>query len=197
MKTDVFCITWSNLGWINGPEDDPEDLCSHGEVTVHLGDEQLSYSCCTSAAALRMLRSLTEDHLMQDFLLGEQMLPCCGFNLYADNTLQNVFISGCPNGVDYEVRHQDDEVVIVTPAGNRYAVALELYCREVLYFARAVEDFYAHSRPKRLPEDELDRNGYLAFWNEWRRRMESAVYPAGADKLASNGFEGLTGGMRK
>ena len=24
--------------------------------------------------------------------------------------------------------------------------------------------------PKELPENEIDRSGYIAFWNEWRRR---------------------------
>lgn len=41
--------------------------------------------------------------------------------------------------------------------------------------ADAVEDFYLNSSPKQIaPENALDRDGYTAFWNEWRRRREDA-----------------------
>ena len=28
--------------------------------------------------------------------------------------------------------------------------------------------------PKELPPNEYDRNGYIAFWNEWHRRCREA-----------------------
>ncbi|HLR35254.1 MAG TPA: hypothetical protein VK071_08020 [Tissierellales bacterium] len=34
-----------------------------------------------------------------------------------------------------------------------------------------VEDYYKKSSNKILPEDEFERDGYIAFWNEWNRRI--------------------------
>lgn len=170
-----FTITFDNLQWILGPEDDPEDLCSHGQVLVHLSDAVLIYDCCTSASALRMLRTLTEDHEMEDRMCGSQMLPCCGHVMFAaDKELQNVDVQGCPNGIDYAVHHDGDDVIVTTESGENYHVPYEEYRREVLKFAQAVEDFYAQSAPKILPKDGYDRDGYIAFWNEWNRHMDQA-----------------------
>ena len=33
-----------------------------------------------------------------------------------------------------------------------------------------VEGYYRRCAPKVLPEDEFGRQGFLAFWREWRRR---------------------------
>jgi len=118
MKRVIFCIKCSDFAWINGSQDDPEDLCSHGIVTVEIGEERLSYDCCTSAAALRMLRTLTQEHEIEDSMYGEQILPCCGFNMYADDTLENVFISGCSSGVDYAVHHQGGKLSVMAGIGR-------------------------------------------------------------------------------
>ena len=37
---------------------------------------------------------------------------------------------------------------------------------------KKIEDFYKKAREKILPEDEIDREGYLAFWKEWRDLKE-------------------------
>ena len=55
MSTASFSILVQNFQWIDGSTDDPQDLCAHGDVTVTVGERELSYSCCASAAALRML----------------------------------------------------------------------------------------------------------------------------------------------
>lgn len=176
--TVSFSITAKDFEWISGQKDDPQDLCSHGNVSIQIGSERISYFCCTSAAALRMLRTLTQDRCPGDGLFGEQMLPCCGFNMYADTDLENVTISGCDNGVDYSVRHQGDTVILTLENGHAFAVRMDDYSREVLHFAHQIENFYASCSKKELPEEEYERNGYLAFWNEWRRRMaESGQEP--------------------
>lgn len=171
MNTDSFAITVEDLAWIDNSQDNPEDLCAHGNVTVLIGDETLQYACCASASALRMLRTLTEDHKIEDRMPGRQMLPCCGFNMFADTTLQNVDISGCSHGLDYAVHRKKDTVVIVTEGGNEYTVSFKRYRGEVLKFARLVEAFYHKSSPKKMPAERFERDGYIAFWNEWRRRM--------------------------
>ncbi len=194
MKRVIFCIKCSDFAWINGSQDDPEDLCSHGIVTVEIGEERLSYDCCTSAAALRMLRTLTQEHEIEDSMYGEQILPCCGFNMYADDTLENVFISGCSSGVDYAVHHQGGDIVLTTEDGKQYEVGFEEYRTEVLAFACEVEAFYKRCAEKKLPEDEYERNGYQAFWNEWNRRMASEEARQALDSLSSRSLAGTAQG---
>ena len=167
-----FAIEAGSFGWIDDAPDDPLDLCAHGRVTVRVGERTLAYDCCVSASALRMLKTLTEDHRRD----GEeaQMLPCCGHFMVADEAIENVWIDGCGYGVDYDVLHSEGEVLLVTEAGERFRVLPEDYRRAVVTFARQVEEFYRGASPKVLPEDEFERNGYLAFWNEWHRRMDQA-----------------------
>ena len=171
MSTASFSILVQNFQWIDGSTDDPQDLCAHGDVTVTVGERELSYSCCASAAALRMLKTLTEDHLIEPH--GPQMLPCCGHFLIADKSLENVYIGGCDYGVDYAVVHQGDAVELTTEDGEKFLVDLGDYRRQVLAFAQQVEDFYNRCSPKVIPEDEFDRNGYLTFWKEWHRRVRA------------------------
>ena len=59
--------------------------------------------------------------------------------------------------------------------GTQEVVPLEDYCKEVFRFADKVEAFYRACTPKKIPEDEFDRNGYLAFWNEWHRRRAQGI----------------------
>lgn len=172
IKETPFVISWSNFCWIDSSADNREDLCLHGEVTVTIGDTQLSYSCCTSAAALQMLRTLTQDHKITPH---EQMLPCCGHSLFASDDLRKVTISGCDNGIDYSVTHKEDTVIIETEEGILYTVSLLKYRAEVLRFSRAVEKFYRQCSPKILPNEPYEKNGYFAFWNEWTHHMFEAM----------------------
>ncbi|WP_353094008.1 hypothetical protein [Tissierella praeacuta] len=162
-----FKIKVKELYWIDETKDDPNDLCLHGDVTVTIGEEELSYSCTVSAAALRMLKSLSEDHLLTN---GDQMLPCCGHFMIPNETLDEVEIIGCNNGIDWTVLHEDEMVRLITEKGNTVFVYYIQYKEEVLRFADTVEKFYKESLTKNIPEDEFERNGYIAFWNEWHRR---------------------------
>lgn len=163
-----FRIIAENLCWIDGSQDDPEDLCLHGDVSVIINDEALGYSCSASAAALQMLKTLTENHEIGD---GEQMLPCCGHGMFANEALDTVSIIGCGNGVDYAIGHREGFVVLTTERGNCYEIDRNDYRREVLKFAHLIKDFYQHCANKILPEEKWQREGYLAFWNEWERRI--------------------------
>lgn len=102
------------------------------------------------------------------------MLPCCGHFMVADKTLENVWISGCPYGVDYQVEPSEECIHITTESGHSYSVHRKDYVNEIVQFAEQVETFYQNSTPKHLPTDDFERNGYIAFWNEWRRRMAQA-----------------------
>ena len=49
------------------------------------------------------------------------------------------------------------------------------YQYEVLDFAKKIKRFYDSCTPKEVPKNEFDRNGYLAFWNEWKRRYNEGL----------------------
>jgi len=162
-----FQIDAENFAWVNGDADDPRDLCLHGEATAVIGNECFAYRCTVSATALYLLKTLTQDHLIWE---DNQMLPCCGFFLIANDELSEVTISGCPNGVDWSVIHEGESVRLITENGKETIVAMEDYRREVFRFADKIEAYYQSCSPKIVPQDEFDRNGYTAFWNEWHRR---------------------------
>ncbi|MCQ4921451.1 DUF3885 domain-containing protein [Tissierella carlieri] len=166
-----FKIKVNTLYWIDGIKDDPNDLCLYGDIIVNIGEEEISYSCAVSVAAFRMLETLVKDHLPTK---GQQMLPCCGHFMIPNETLDEVEILGCDNGIDWTVLHEDGMVKIVTDKGNTVFVYYFQYKEEILRFADIVENFYEKSLPKNIPEDEFERNGYIAFWNEWHRRREKS-----------------------
>lgn len=163
---NVFKITIENLEWIDGKEDNPDDLCLHGDAVAKIGEEIFRYNATVSATALYLLKTLTQDHIMNE---DNQMLPCCGHFMIPDNDLTNVDICGCPNGIDWTVLHDKDRIKIITESGRETTIHMEEYQKEVFRFADKIEDFYNKCSPKNL-SNEYDRDCYYAFWNEWHRR---------------------------
>ena len=160
----MFSIEVSNLHWMEGPKQ-AEDLCLHGNVVAVIGDEVLKYDNATvSSTALYLLKSVKENHKIYE---SNQMLPCCGFFMIANETLSKVDICGCPNGVDWSVLHENDDVILITEAGKRTVIPIDEYRKTVFAFADLIESFYKSAEDKIIPEDEFDLNGYVAFWNEW------------------------------
>lgn len=164
----TFHIDADHFSWITGAEDDPDDLCLHGHVTVRIGSAVLEDTGTVSATALTLLKTLTQDKQMSPHEI--QMIPCCGFFLIANEQLTEVTIVGCDNGTDWSVFHVNGEVRLVLPSGQEEWVPFPDYQEEVFRFADKVEAYYRSCSPKNLPEDEFDRNGYQAFWTEWHRR---------------------------
>lgn len=117
---------------------------------------------------MRMLKTLKEDHIPGE---GKQMLPCCGNTMIANENRDEVEIIGCDNGIDWTVLHDDGMIKIITESGNIVFLHYLQYKKQVIDFANIIENYYKKSSPKIFPEDEFGRNGYLAFWNEWNRRM--------------------------
>lgn len=163
----VFSINATDFEWIDRTKDDPEDLCLHGRAVVHIGSKTLECWATVSATALYLLKTLTEDHILG---ADNQMLPCCGFSMFPDETLDNVTIIGCPRGIDWSVLHNGDTVILELEDGTREYVSIEDYRKEVFRFADKIEAFYGFCTPKKIPDEQFDRNGYIAFWNEWHRR---------------------------
>jgi hypothetical protein len=166
----MFKIDVTALHWMEGTSP-ATDLCLHGHTVAAIGDETLEYDATVSATALYLLKTLKKEHRMGE---GENpMLPCCGFFLIADDTLSSVEIMGCPNGVDFSVLHESGQIVLVTESGKRTVVPTEEYKEAVFAFADKIEAFYRSSAKKVLPDDAFERNGYIAFWNEWKRLREA------------------------
>lgn len=162
-----FLIDATELYWIDGAADNPEDLCLHGHAIAYIGDEMLEYDCTVSATALYLLKTLTEDHIIHE---DNQMLPCCGHFYIPDAKLENVIISGCDHGIDWTVKHSGKDVILILENGKEEIVPLEEYRQEVYRFVDKIEDYYQSCSPKVMPEDSFSRDGYIAFWNEWRWR---------------------------
>lgn len=164
----IFKIHADDFSWITGKEDDPSDHCLHGHVTVQIGQTVLEDDGTVSATALYLLKSLTEDKIMNDSCI--QMIPCCGFFMLANPSLTEVTIIGCDSGTDWSVIHEDGRVKLVLESGETEYVGFADYQAEVFRFADSIENFYRSCKPKEIPDDSFERDGYTAFWNEWHRR---------------------------
>ncbi len=169
----IFKIDADHFGWIRGPEDDPDDRCLHGHVTVQIGDTVMDGYGTVSATALYLLKSLTQNKIMNQHDI--QMVPCCGHFLIANKDMSEVTISGCDHGMDWSVLHQNGGIKLVLPSGEGVWISMQEYRAEVLRFADKVERYYLTCKPKVIPADEFDRNGYSTFWKEWHRRYDAAV----------------------
>lgn len=163
-----FRINADDFQWICGYEDDPEDKCLHGRVTIQIGEISMVEYGTVSATALYLLKTLTEDKLMTDHEI--QMVPCCGHFYIANEDLTEVSILGCDTGLDWSTVHEENCVRLIFKDGTEATIPMDQYREEVFKFADKVEAYYASCLPKKVPTNEFDRNGYLAFWNEWKRR---------------------------
>lgn len=163
----MFSIDVKNLHWIVEEEDAPYDLCAHGDMTAVIGNETFEFDGTASATALYLLKTLTEDHQIGE---DNQMMPCCGHFMIANEAVDNVHICGCCNGIDWDVLHVEDKIKITTETGRETLIEPEEYRKAVFAFADKVEAFYQSSSEKMLPDEEFERNGYIAFWKEWNRR---------------------------
>lgn len=163
----MFAIDIDDLFWIENRQNDPNDLCAHAHARARIGEECFAYDATVSATALYLLKSLTENHMINTEI---QLLPCCGFSVYARGSqLDTVDIIGCPNGIDWSVIHGEGTVKLVTQSGLETLLLLEDYRQKVYNFADRIEAFYRGCTPKILPKEKEDREGYIAFWNEWHR----------------------------
>ena len=165
----IFHMDATELAWLEGIED--SDQCLHGHGIALIGERRLEYDCTVSATGLQLLKSLTEDHIIYK---DNQMLPCCGHFLIPDEARENVCICGCPNGIDWTVRHIPGAVELILEDGYAVTVPMDEYRREVLAFVQKIEDFYNAAPPRPVPEDAFDRRGWQTFWREWHRRKEQA-----------------------
>ena len=170
MHADSFDIKVLNLHWIKD-FDDATDLCAHGNVFVRIGNEivsnENSLDVTVSSTALYLMRTLENDYKADNY--GSQLLPCCGHFFTIDEESGDLDILGCNVGIDWTIIHTDNKnVKHISNNGEEAIIHKKKYKKLVLDFADEVEKFYNISLPKILPIDIHDKNGYLAFWQEWQ-----------------------------
>lgn len=164
----MFEIKLTQFYWIDNTIDDVDDLCLHGDVIVNIGDDCIEASCTVSATALYLLKTLTENHAINEGII--QMLPCCGFFNIPNNTNDTVDILGCPIGIDWAVFHTNGSVRIINEQGIETIVQISEYQKAVYDFADTIQSIYERCSPKKVPKEDFEKKGYIAFWNEWERR---------------------------
>lgn len=158
--------------WLPGQPEET-DLCVHGNVRICIGNAVLEDDVSLSASALHLLRSVTQDHVPDEFA---KLFPTDGFCWTPDGQ-GSIYLGGCPNGgFDGCVTHEGDVVCIALENLPPVRIPSEEYRAEVLGFADKVEDFFRQSKSKRV-SDELDKLWYPLFWDEWRCRRAAVENP--------------------
>ncbi len=176
MDQKKFILKILRQHWVKDDDKyDEKDLCSHGEVYVKLGSEELSNketgSFTLSAAALYLLRSLEQDCQLYQFY--NQLIPCCGFSIYPNKKKENsVEIIGCLDGVDWKVAHKNGIVFLESQSGSKVDLPLIEYKKVVLEFVNEVENFYGNPENKTIPEELEEKEGFIQFWAEWNELKE-------------------------
>lgn len=170
---DEFGLKVLELHWISDT-DQNQDLCAHGKFFIRIGNEIIADkdagSFTLSSTALYLLRSIYSDYDKDISGYGNQLLPCCGhFMFQAEENIDFVIITGCPHGIDWKIVHtENNKVKHISEKGTEAIIDFEKYKKLVFDFADEVEEFYLKSEAKTLPNDDFEREGYLAFWREWK-----------------------------
>jgi hypothetical protein len=171
MSIEKFELKLLDTHWIKGG-DDPSDLCVHGHVFVKIGNEVISdieiLDVCISAASLHLMRTIGANYKKDDF--ASQLLPHCGHFIVPDESKTFSIIVGYLSGIDWTINHTKyDKVEHISENGQAAIIDKEIYKNLVFQFADQVENFYRSSLPKKLPEDDVVKEGYLIFWKEWQK----------------------------
>lgn len=156
----LFSIDATDFEQIDGSKDNSEDLCLHGHAIVCIGKCKFEYDATIIATALYLLKTLTKNHIINT---DNQVLPCCGHFVIPNETLDNVTISGCPNGIDWSVIHDGNSVILELEDGTREYVSIADYKREVLSFAEKLKHFTNPVHPKKYQQTNLIAMDILRF----------------------------------
>jgi len=162
-----------NLHWLEDSEAE-RDLCAHSSVYLKIGSkivsDENSGDWTVSASAYYLLDSLKENH---DGSIEPQLLPCCGFNMYAvGNDNGELLIIGCSNGINWTITHEQNKVIHQI-GGEILEMDFGEWRNAVIEFSDSVMNFYEMSSPK-IVDDEEDKKGFELFIKEWKRLRAEA-----------------------
>ena len=159
-------LSATNLYYIGDTDSDKRrDYCVHGHVLFMIDDTVIEDGdeWCTSASALRFMRSVLSNHFSG---AEEHMIPCCGHFMIPADDGKSVHISGCSNGIDFDLIHEENRIVIKTADGRSFSVNFSEYKTAVLSYVEQIEKFMRDA-PARIFDDPFDKKGYEAFKTEW------------------------------
>jgi hypothetical protein len=163
----------TDLHWVEGGHDNSADLCAHSRVEFRIDDDVIvkpsDGDWNVSAAAVYLLRTLSQPHTQRK-PVAEHVFPHCGHMMLDVEGQDDVLIIGCNRGMNFEVIHAGDRVVLTTKDGRQHRIAASEWRNAVCHFSDCVRAFYEASSPKKLPTDDTDAKGYQKFLAEWSRR---------------------------
>ncbi|MBQ8308762.1 MAG: hypothetical protein IJX96_02910 [Clostridia bacterium] len=168
---DLYATDLRFMG--DNEEDKTYDFCIHGKVVLKIDGVVLSdgnTEWCVSASAYHFLRTLFQDRLID---AENQIIPCCGEFLIPSEDQTTVTIIGCPNGIDFSVSREKENIIIRMRDNKTFTVRFDEYASAVIAYAKQIEDFYRQNPPRRF-QDKFDKNGFSAFCNEWYTLMNKA-----------------------
>lgn len=179
MDEDIFILEIISMNWLT--EDEPEiDLCAHGQVKVQINDEVICGEMNDEgwnlrASAIHLLRTLDRNHKFNNSF-GDKLLPFDGHHVDHLDHEEEVHIQGSPVGIDWNVTHVNDYVIIESENGNHAKLHFNKYKNIILEYTDKIEKFYKDSKPKIIPGDDYDRIGNEKLWQEWHTKRSKWSY---------------------
>jgi hypothetical protein len=177
-----FEIDITTQAWITSDANSVRsDLCSHGDIRLVIGGRVIApgdgsgdYTISTSALAL--LRTLEANH-SPGHPVADRLILHCGM----------IMMTSCPIGIDWSVAHVGGQarlfdVVRYDNVNEREAVhfpglTVELseddYRRQVVAFAEKAKQPFVGI--EKVIEDDVDRELYDEFWQEYEERLSRAA----------------------
>ncbi len=186
-----FSIRIVRQGWLK--DDSEHDLCSHGEIDLRIGGEQVSvdhqldqgWSYGISEAALGLLRTLRYRHT-PEHRVAERLIPHgCG----------TILMMGCNIGIDWTVRHRGGVVSIsdvvrydsndvreaVRFPDVRIQIPWSVYAQHVTGLATAAREFFRGIEKDK--SSETIKGEYDAFWGEFDQLLDGWETPCERDGI--------------
>jgi hypothetical protein len=180
LKKPTFKIELKKIHWLANYGDENElDLCAHGKICVIIGNEIVADNSPDSndwwsltAMALHLLRTLEMNHTSEN-PVGDCLVPGEGHHIdhHPNNPIVHIETAyPMVEGKNWWVIHLDKQVKLITESSKEVVIQFVDYKSEILSFVDKVQCFYNTSKPKTLPENEYDKEGYLKLWKEWKLR---------------------------
>ncbi len=157
-----------NLHWLENTKAE-RDLCVHSSVYLRICDKivsnEISGDWTVSSSAYFFLKSLKLTH---DENSPSQLLPCCGFTMYAlGDNYDELLIMGCSSGINWTITHEQNQIIHQFEDGKVVKTSFDEWRSAVCNFSDEVMEFYESSSPK-IVDDEEDRRGFELFMREWK-----------------------------
>ena len=114
-----------------------------------------------------MLKAIDTNYTPNQY--ASQILPCCGFTMFADLAQGDVCIIGCPEGDEFSISHLSEWTQLIFPGHEPVMVQYKTFQSSVLEFIDTIELIYRQSKPKCIPVDNFDKEAYEYFWKDWSR----------------------------